>query len=239
MSRDRVRLLLLASAALALRPVTGAAQHAAGPHAVLQRARGASGGPAWSRFRGLHETGLQDGAPYERWIDGLRWGERLETGAPGAARRIYGYNGLGAWWRPLGARTEPGAERDVLARARSEAFFAAYGFYFGGRFDQRGGWVGSRQAGGRRFTVIWVQPAGGEARDLWFDDQSGLLARMTDRTAAPRTVEVSDYRRVGRLLLPHRRVAFGGGLARPVERVALKIETVAPDRGLFSLPRPG
>lgn len=214
------------------------AQHAPGVQGVVDRARAASGGAAWSGVRGLHETGAENGAPYERWVDALRWGDRLTLKTPNGERR-QGYNGFGAWWRPNGTRNETGTDREVLARARSEAFFAAYGYYFPGRFDLRSAYVGVRESGGRKFTVIWVQPAGGEPRDLWFDQRTGLLARMVERSRPkPRTVEFSDYRRVGRLLLPFKQVIYGDELAKPLERVIERIETSAPDRALFSLPRP-
>jgi hypothetical protein len=239
MSRRRFSTLLAATAAAALAPKALAQPAPGGAQAVLARARAASGGGAWTTLRGLHETGMQDGRPYERWVDVLRWGDRLDTGAAGPGRRTYGYNGFGAWWRPVGTRTEPGGEREVLLRARTEAFLAAYGFYFSGRFDQRNGYVGGREAGGRRYTVVWVQPAGGEQCDLWFDQSAGLLARIVDRGQRARTVELSDYRRVGRLMLPFKRVTYGGDLNRPSERIAERVEAAAPDRALFSLPRPG
>jgi hypothetical protein len=230
------RSILAAFASVALCPGASLAQHAPGVQQVLNRARAASGGAAWTALRGLHETGTENGAPYERWLDALRYGDRLTVQAP--TERRQGYNGYGVWWRPQASRTDMGPDHEVLARARSDAFFAAYGYYFSGRFDLRSGYVGVREAGGRRFTVVWVQPAGGEARDLWFDQGTGLLGRIVDRAGQrPRTVEVSDYRRVGKLLLPFRQVAYGGGLTKPSERRIARIETLAPDRALFSLPR--
>jgi len=215
------------------------AQHAPAAQRVVDRARAASGGSAWTALRGFHEIGSEDGAPYERWIDAVRYGDRVERMPAASSKATRGYNGYGAWWLPVRPHEETGPDREVLARARSEAYFAGYGYYFTGRFDLRSGYVGVREGGGRRFTVIWVQPAGGKARDLWFDQRTGLLAKMTERQGQrPRTVEFSDYRRVGRLLLPFRQVAFGGDLATPSERILTRVETLSPDRALFSLPRP-
>jgi hypothetical protein len=207
------RSFLAALAITALSPAAARAQHAPAALEVLNRARTASGGRAWIALRGLHETGTQDGAAYERWLDALRYGDLLNVKPRGGAEWRQGYNGYGVWWRPEASRNHMGPDREVLARARSDAFFGAYAYYFQGRFDLRSGFVGGREAGGRRFTVIWVQPAGGEARDLWFDQGTGLLSRMVDRAGArPRTTEVSDYRRVGKLLLPFRQVTYGGDL---------------------------
>ena len=240
MRRPGLRTLLIVLAALLFSAGAAAAQHAPAAQRVVDRARAASGGPAWTALRGLHETGSDNGAPYERWLDALRYGDRMETAPTATGKTSRGFNGYGAWWLPVRPRDEAGSDREVLARARSEAFFAAYGYYFTGRFDLRSGYVGVRESGGRRFTVIWVQPAGGQARDLWFDQRTGLLGRMVERQGPrPRTVELSDYRRVGRLLLPFRSVTYGGGLPGPSERILNRIETLAPDRALFSLPRPG
>ena len=214
------------------------AQHAPAVQRVVDRARTESGGSAWTALRGLHEIGSDNGAPYERWIDAVRYGDRMETMPTASSKATRGYNGYGAWWLPVRPREETGPDRVVLARARSEAYFAGYGYYFTGRFDLRSGSVGVREDGGRRFTVIWIQPAGGEARDLWFDQRTGLLAKMIERQGPrPRTVELSDYRRVGKLLMPFRQVTYGGGLARPSERILTRVETLSPDRALFSLPR--
>lgn len=232
------RLFLFLLALFVFSASAAVAQHAPGSWEVLRRAQAASGGAAaWNAFRGLHETGTEDGVSYERWLDGLRYGDRLTLKAPGGERR-YGYNGSGAWWRPVGSGTWRGSEIELLRRARSEAFFGGYAYYFQGRFDLRSGFVGERQSGGQAYTVIWVHPSGGEPRDLWFDRKTGLLARMVDRTGdRPRTVELSDYRKVGKLLLPFKQVMYGGELTKPRERRIEKIEAVTPDRALFSLPR--
>src|SRR5690606_1194144 len=47
---------------------------------VLNRARAVTGGEsAWNAVRGLHETGQDGEARYERWLDPLRYGLRIET----------------------------------------------------------------------------------------------------------------------------------------------------------------
>ena len=51
-------------------------------------------------------------------------------------------------------------------------------------------------------------------------------------------MEVSDYRRVGGVMVPFRFVTFGGGLAKPAERVLEAVDLKAAPREIFSLPRP-
>lgn len=226
---------------LLLPPAAAQAQHGAGVGRVVDRALEASGGArAWNELRGYHEVGVEGGRPYERWVDGLRWGERVETGA-GPAKIVQGYNGFGLWWLPLSTPRPPGSgsDQEILARARSDAFFGAYGYFFTGRFDLRSSYLGMRPSAGRSFDVVRIQPVGGEPRELWFDRATGLLGRSVEaRTAQPVTQEFSDYRRVGRLMLPFRVITTGGGRAAPSDRRLERIELLSPDRALFSLPRP-
>jgi hypothetical protein len=241
MSFRFLRAFALAVLAVLMLPMAAAAQHGAGVGRVLERARQASGGgSAWNALRGYHEVGVENGKPYARWVDGLRWGERIEVGA-NKDKVTQGYNGFGVWWLPLSTPRPPGSgsDQEILARARSDAFFAAYGYYFTGRFDLRSTYLGARPSGGKSYEVVRIQPVGGEPRELWFDRGTGLLGRIVEgRTAAPRTIELSDYREVGRLKLPFTTKIYGGGLAQPLERRLERIELLAPDRALFSLPRP-
>ena len=236
----RVRTILFAMVAVLAMTVSGAAQAQYAPEAVrvMERARAASGGKAWARVAGLHEVGLEGGFRYERWADPLRLGLRTDTGTA-AGRVVRGYNGAGAW--SLHPTTAIAASEPTpnLAAARSDAYVAGYGYYFRSRFDARASYVGVRPSDGRSFEVVRVHPNGGEPRELWFDRKTGLLGRIVDPDGkTPLTVEVSDYRRVGGVMVPFRFVTFGGGLAKPVERVLEKVDFNAAPRDIFSLPRP-
>ena len=97
-----------------------------------------------------------------------------------------------------------------------------------------------RQSQGRSFDVLRLEPVGGKARQLWFDRKTGLLGLMVeDGAAKPVTVEVSDYRRVGPVLVPFRFTTYGGDLAKPRERQIDVLDFRPTDRTLFSLPRAG
>lgn len=234
------RMAAAALGALALAAAGAAqAQHSAAVQRVLDRARAASGGAAWTRIAGLHEVGSEAGLRYERWVDLLRYGVRTEVRTP-AGTVVRGYNGYGAWslW-PAGA-DRSGETNPVLAKARTDAFFAAQGYFFPSRFDLRTSYVGARAAEGRRFDVVRIQPAGGEPREVWFDRATGLPGRIVE-TGGPKpvTVSLSDYRRAGPVLAPYRVTISGGDLDRPVERRLDRAE--APhrvEREMFSLPRP-
>ncbi len=217
------------------------AQNAPGAQRVIDRAQAAMGGArAWNDLRGLHESGEQGGVKFDRWLDPLRYGLRIETQAP-AGKLVQGYNGA-AEWRVLASGVATGSvEREVVSKVRSEAFFGAYGYFFPSRFDLRSVPVGERQSQGKTYDVLRVQPAGGMPRELWFDRKTGLLGLMIEEGAPgsrPLTTEVSDYRKVGQITLPHRFVTHGGDLKAPMERKITGVDVQPVDRMRFSLPPP-
>ena len=231
--------LVALSFAVAGAATSARAQYSRPAERVLARAFAATGGQGWYMLRGWRETGHRGGVAYESWIDPLRYGLRTETREDGGLR-IQGFNGQ-ADWRvgPDGAITAVN-DHAALSRARTEAFFAANCYFFRGRFDARGDYVGVRSLGGRSFEVVRIQPWGGEARELWFDRRSGLLARIVDRGGPRATaVRVSDYRKVGPVMIPFRLVAEAGGRGSdplPRERETLVFAPALRDR--FSLDRP-
>jgi hypothetical protein len=202
---------------------------------VLTQARAASGGAAWSLLRGWHETGHLDGVPYEAWFDPLRYGMRVET-REGAGKRAHGYNGQGDWQILPGGTSVDDNDPAGVAATRTDAFFGAAGYFHRARFDARGELLGVRQAEGRSFDVVLVKPWGGNARELWFDRRTHLLARMVDRSGPrPVTQTFSDYRRVGPVTVAFHIVTDAPG--GPRDRRLDSIVFAPADRALFSLPR--
>ena len=233
--------LVLALACLALISVGGTAraQYSRPAERVLTRAFAATGGSGWYMLRGWHETGRKGGLAYESWIDPLRYGLRTET-RDAQGLRIHGFNGQAEWEvGPDGAITAVN-DHPTLTKARTEAFFAASCFLFRGRFDARGDYVGVRSLGGRSLDVVRIQPWGGERRELWFDQKSGLLVRIVDRTGPRATaVRVSDYRKVGPVLIPFSLApeAKGANLD-PLMRQRETLVFAPASRDRFSLNRP-
>jgi hypothetical protein len=204
---------------------------------VFDRARAASGGAGWNRLRGWHEVGQDGGVRYERWIDPIRYGLRTETLTP-AGKHVQGYNGAGEWRILANGVATGSVERVVLAEVRAQAFFGVYAYFYPSRFDLRSVHLGVREAQGRAFEVVRVQPAGGAPRELWFDRRTGLLGMTVEAAGArPLTVELSDYRRVGPVLIPFRFDAHGGDLPTPRERRLERVDFIPADRSVFSLPR--
>ncbi|MFL5295603.1 MAG: hypothetical protein ACJ798_04395 [Phenylobacterium sp.] len=204
---------------------------------VLMRGRGAAGGAAWNYLRGWHETGREGGVPYEAWYDPIRYGMRVERRGP-AGLDVRGFNGLGAWRiTPAGVASGTG-DPGPVGEARSEAFFAMEGFYFSGRFDAAGRYLGPRRADGKSFEAVEVKPYAAPPRELWFDRSTGLLSRIVARVGG-RTVitQLSDYRKVGPVRVAFRAVT-DDGLGGRTERIVESVSFTPPDRALFSLPRP-
>ena len=199
---------------------------------VLARAQAASGGRGWLYLRGVHETGKLGTTPYQSWTDTLRYGVRIET-REAAGLRIHAYNGAGDWQILPNGKPTGADDRPALARARTAAFLSAYGYFFPSRFPADGAHIGVRQADGRSFDVLRVKPGGGEPRELWFDRADHLLARIVDRTgAAPVTTEVSDYRKIGPVLIAFRAATDRGGAVQ--DRKVDSVTFTPADRELFS-----
>lgn len=207
---------------------------------VLAAARAATGGAGWNTLRGWHEAGTRNGVPYEAWIDPIRYGLRVESKEAGGLA-VHGFNGLGDWRiTPAGGVTGVDVT-NVRSDARTEAFFDVRGYFFPGRFDASADYVGVRKADGRTYEVVTVKPWNGQARELWFDRKTHLLARMVARDgAAPRAWRVSDYRKVGPVKVAFRIEAerAGGPVPYAPTRQIESLDFKPADRAIFSLPRP-
>jgi hypothetical protein len=90
----------------------------------------------------------------------------------------------------------------MLAEAITTAFSSNNGFFFPGRFPMTARYLRADAIGPRAFDVVEVHPEGGRAFELWFDRETHLLGRIADTHGAPAvTVDISDYRKVGAVLI--------------------------------------
>lgn len=230
------RLILLAAALAALAPAVARAQYSQDAQRVIARARTASGGAAWNGLRGWHEAGTDNGEAYERWLDPIRYGMRVEThdGAGGPAVR--GFNGAGEWTIAPGGQQTGTGDAARLATARTEDFYGVYGFLYASRFDAHGRMAGVKRANGKAFDVVVVEPWRAAPRELWFDRATGLLGRMVQHEdGRTLTVELSDYRKVGPLKVAFRFVSSDGDGAARVRQIR-SLDFAPADRTMFSLP---
>lgn len=237
MNRPMRKLFLGFGLALAFAASAAAQGYSPAAQRVLTKARAAAGGSGWNLLRGWHETGRANGVAYEAWLDPLRYGMRVET-READGLHVHGFNGGGDWRIAPGGQTSGADIRGIISRTRTDAFFDVHGYFYPGRFDARGEYLGVRRFQGRRFEVVMVKPWAAEPRELWFDARTHLLARMVDR-AGPRPVAVqfSDYRKVGPVRLAFRTWTEGPGGAPTNVRQVESVSFPPVDRNLFSLPR--
>lgn len=232
----RLRVTLLAVLAAVLSAgVAHAERYTSDALRVLAQARAATGGAGWNMLRGVHETGTVGGVRYERWVDPLRYGVRLET-HEAVGKRVRGFNGLADWQILPGGRLTGADDYAAIAEPKTEAFFASYAYFFSGRFDARGLHLGARQAEGRSYDALLIHPKGGKPRELWFDRRTHLLSRIIDRNGPkPVILEVSDYRKVGPVMIAFKYEAPEGA-PRTHDREITAIDFRPADRAQFSLP---
>jgi hypothetical protein len=201
--------------------------------AVLERGRTAAGGAGWNALRGWTETGAVNGVRSSQTLDPVRYGYRIDLGG-----RTFGYNGAGDWETSASGYATGYVDKATLGRARTLAFFNAYGFFFPHRFAAKGTVTGTRQLAGRSYDVLSVRPAEGLLRELWFDRTTRLLTRVVDRNGpSVVTLELSDYRAVAGVKMPFRVVLDDGDPKHRQVRVVEAIQPLTPDRAIFSLPR--
>jgi len=208
---------------------------------ALNRGRAAAGGKGWEYLRGWHETGHDAGpsgaVAYEAWYDPVRYGMRVERQEPDG-KDVHGFNGLGAWRITAAGKITGTDAPAAVAEARGEAFYGIQGYYFSGRFDAAGRYLGMRRLGAKSFEVVEVKPWNATARELWFDRKTGLLAREVAKTATGAvTMEFSDYRKIGPVKVAFHAVIDDGTPGGRHERTIDSLDFKPADRALFSLPR--
>jgi hypothetical protein len=237
----RLALLLAALAVCGLAPraqAEAAYGYSRETQRVISQAFAATGGHGWYMLRGWHETGRRGSESYETWLDPVRYGMRSEV-RDAQGLKITGFNGQAVWQvQPTGTITAVN-DHATLSEARTEAFFAGDCYFFEGRFGARGDYLGVRRMGRRAYDVVRIQPWNGEPRELWFDAGSHLLGRIVDHTGGrTAAVRVSDYRKVGPVLVAFRFAPEPGTAASPLAREVQTLAFTAADRDAFSLNRP-
>ena len=221
-------------------PMPAAAQgYSRAAQRVLSQARSAAGGAGWNLLRGWHETGHMGDAAYEAWLDPLRYGLRVEVQSAGVSTStVSTVKATGKSYRP--ARPLPPTTRSLwpaLALRRSSASMASSSPAASTPMANSSAYVRATAAPS---TWSTSNPGAPTLASLWFDRRTHLLARMIDRSGPkPRTVELSDYRKVGPIRVAFRIVSDDPVDTASHDQRSLDALVFAPaDRGVFSLPRP-
>jgi hypothetical protein len=174
--------------------------------ALLAQAKAASGGSAWDRLGGWHETGtaIVGGAQgaYDTWCDLNRMGMANHHVVAGAAQ-TRGFDGATVWVVNAAGALKTSQAPLALATARQGAYVSAWGFFFPDRFPARRLYIGSASVDGSDFDIVQATPRDGLPMELWIDRKSHLVTRMVDRGGAKTAVAVmSDFREINGVLTP-------------------------------------
>jgi hypothetical protein len=237
--RFMVRNIFLAALVLAISPLAALADPAAAdPAAILRAGKAASGGKAWDRVTGSRETGSHAATVYTTWLNYTRYGMRTESQGDGATT-AQGFNGEVRW--RVGKDKTVAASRDPaeLREAITTAFFSNNGYFFPDRFPAASRYLRQAAEGDRTFDVIEVEPQGGRAAELWFDRTTHLIGRIADpHGPQPVTVDLSDFRKVGDVLVAFRGLVkapdgtvLDEGKVQTVEYLTLPAATFDPPAG--------
>jgi hypothetical protein len=204
----RAALLLLAlapAAGLASAPAADAAdrRHA---ERLLDSARAATGGAAWKsvrtiRYRAAVSAGGRSGST--ETVEETLTGRYADRYIVGQVRGGQGFDGARSWMSDVtGTRISSGGPDGARADV-TEVYRRSLAYWFRSRHAARLRALGERDEGGRSFELIAIEPSGGRPFEMWLDARTHRIARITESGPAGRRItELSDYRRVGDVLLP-------------------------------------
>lgn len=226
MSRYLIALAALAVVSASRVPPTPDAR------ALIEAGKAASGGSVWDRLDGSLERGTHGGMAYQTWLDFRHYGMRSEAGG-----RVRGFNGQVTWQIAPDGDVQRGSDPAMLAEAITTAFSSNNGFFFPDRFPMTARYLRADALGDHAFDVVEVAPRGGRAFELWFDRATHLLGRIGDLKGSPAvTVDISDYRKVGPVLIGfHGVIRLADGTVADELNLA-SVELGAADRSLFDPP---
>lgn len=197
---------------------------------VIAASKLASGGAAWDELTGSYERGEHNGSPYETWLDFRRYGMVIR-----AAGVTNGFDGKAAWRRDRAGRVEVRHDPAAATEAVTTAYMSTNGYFFPERFKAKTSYVRDVAEDASRFDVLRVEPVGGRPLELWFDTHTHLVARILGRSGPQAiTVRLSDYRPVGKVLIPFNVTVVGAdGRVLDEGRVS-HVEHRFIDRGTFA-----
>lgn len=221
-------------AAVALSAALAAAQPA--PKELLERAKQATGGPAWDRVKALrYETRLEQGGKAvrrESWVSLEPARYVLVEHKPGGDARS-GFDGVFAWRE---ARGMIGLEPDQR-EARTAAYMKSYSYLFPERWPAELSYLGTRTFQGRAVEALRIVPEGGSPVELELDRESGEpLREVYPRANGAASVAYGDRRETAGLRLPSRADAEAPGSA-PVAAITEAVEAgPEPEADRFRRP---
>jgi hypothetical protein len=163
---------------------------------------------------------------------------RMENG-DGETISARGFNGRVAWQARGTGAAQVTQDPAALREAITTAYLSNNGFFFPDRFPAGFRWLRDETVGERHFDAVEISPEGGRPFEMWFDRATHFPTRVVDRTGQPPvTVEVSDYRPAGPVLIAfHATVRTMDGTIVDEGQID-SIENGHVDPALFEPPAP-
>lgn len=202
------------------------------PSGLAQAEWAATGGHGWDRIAAviLEGTSIEGGVPgrFEQTID-LRTGNSRMLQETGPMRSVTGYDGV--TWNAANGIVNSVDLPPLVQDARSQAFVDRAGW------RSETGFTTSKAEPSNHAEVVHYVPVGGSEVEVTFDLTDHLVRQVVVQTEdGPLTITYSDWRRVGKVSFPFRRVETsntGETTTFEVKRVRL-LSKLPPD----SLARP-
>lgn len=210
-------------AALALTNIAHADTHDATQ--ILQHARAASGGDAWNAVAALHAKGEEHAAGLTaQWqgVDDLRSGRYVQHAEFGVFKIAEGFDGGGHWRQDRSEGVHALNSDFARSATATDAWLARRGWLRAHADGAVLSAASSKTDGGRSYDVISATPKNGQPVELWFDAQTGLLARnVRVMPISIQTTRYDDYRDVAGVKLPFA-VTTDNGEPGDEDRIAIK-----------------
>jgi prepilin-type processing-associated H-X9-DG protein len=227
----RPHALLWLVGAIALTSCSGNEESAARAAEVMAQARAVAGGNAWNRIRFLHERGQiiaasGETSEYEHWGDLHTLSVR--NNHPGRSNFMV-FDGHAAY----ACGDAQCVSRTLLdpQSVRIGAYLASYGYFFPDRFAASYEHRGTREDSGASFDIVEVVPDGIGPIELWVDQSTHHISRLVYAKGQMRT-DLSDYRRVGPLLVPF--IARDSGMT--IKTLAVRLDPEDANEIAFAPP---
>lgn len=215
---------------------------------LLARCKTASGGERWDDVRSVEVIGALDAGGLSgtyvtvQDLTGLRSASHYTLGPVEGAE---GYDGAVGWTRDPGGEVETRDAAEARRRAVSQAWLDGYAYWYPQRHAAHWGEPVSREADGARYLVVTATPEGGDPLELWFDADSGLLARSIARSGSDTLVtRYADWRAFDGRRVPTEVVTDtidAAGRTNPARRSAVTVRAVrwnvAVDAAAFAVPQ--
>ena len=196
----KTRALLVVVGAIALCSCAGGEDSAAKGALVIAQAKAATGGEAWDRIRFWYERGRASPSSGES-VEYEHWGD-LHTLSVRNSNSRSGYMVFDGTMGYVCADADCTSRTPLDGRGmRTGAYLASFGFFFSDRFPASFEYRGTQTDSGTEYEVVRVAPTGMDVVEIWVDSGTQRVARLVQQPAAERT-DLSDYRRVGDVLVP-------------------------------------